>query len=219
LEIFHDWLNEDGSDGEFRLLYRGSRDGLSGSAFHSNCDNKGFTLTIIETTDGKVIGGYSNTPWSSSGNGNYSGANKAFLFELSGSGISEDDDDEDDDYASPCKMKLEECLSDQCAIFNHSSFGPTFDGDNEMIVQGSNVRLNQGITYHPGSLPPGSYTIKEMEVFQVMSTPPARITTSKGKTSQDTILGKPVIRFSNDTNKAINTKHACLLHAESEMML
>ena len=65
-EILHDWLKEDGSDGEFSLLYRGTRDGLSGSAFHSNCDNKGCTLTIIETTDGKVFGGYSNTPWSSS---------------------------------------------------------------------------------------------------------------------------------------------------------
>ena len=102
--MLHDWLKEDGSDGEFSLLYRGTRDGLSGSAFHSNCDNKGCTLTIIETTNGKVIGGYSNTPWSSSGN--WTAANKAFLFELSGSGIS-----------SPCKMKLTG-LNDEFAIYN-----------------------------------------------------------------------------------------------------
>jgi hypothetical protein len=101
-KMLHDWLKEDGSDGEFSLLYRGTRDGLSGSAFHSNCDNKGCTLTIIETTDGKVFGGYSNTPWSSSGG--HTAANKAFLFALSGSGIS-----------SPCKMKFR-CMSDQHAI-------------------------------------------------------------------------------------------------------
>jgi hypothetical protein len=236
--FFHDWLKEDGLDGEFSLLYRGSRDGLSGSAFHSKCDDKGCTLTIIETTDGKVFGGYSNTPWSSSCS--YSYANKAFLFELSGSGIS-----------SPCKMKLRG-VSDQHAIYNDSSYGPTFGGGHAMLVQGSNVNLIPGHTYHSGSLPRGQYTIKEMEVFQVSgsspsarittsngkqakrrgnktikeievfqvsgSSPSARIATSKGKTSQDTILGEPVIRFSDGINEAINKKHACLLRAESEML-
>mmetsp|Transcript_43239 Transcript_43239/g.90853 ORF Transcript_43239/g.90853 Transcript_43239/m.90853 type:complete len:233 (-) Transcript_43239:515-1213(-) len=50
----HDWLMEDGSDGAFSLLYRSSRDGLSSTSFHSKCDNKGCTLTVIETTDGHV---------------------------------------------------------------------------------------------------------------------------------------------------------------------
>ncbi|KAL9179985.1 hypothetical protein ACHAXT_007955 [Thalassiosira profunda] len=58
-EWLHEWLEE-----ERRLepLYRGSRDGLSNNAFHSSCDDKGCTLTVIETTDGYVLGGYSNTP-------------------------------------------------------------------------------------------------------------------------------------------------------------
>ena len=81
-KILHDWLKEDGSDGDFSLLYQGSRDGQSGSAFHYKCDDKDCTLTIIQTTDGKVIGGYSNTPWSSSGGD--TAANKAFLFAISG---------------------------------------------------------------------------------------------------------------------------------------
>jgi hypothetical protein len=204
-EILHDWLKEDGSDGEFSLLYRGTRDGLSGPAFHSKCDKKGCTLTIIETTDGKVFGGYSNTPWSSSDS--WTAANKSFLFAISGSGIS-----------SPCKMKLKG-VSDQCAILDSSLDGPIFGCGYDMFVQESKITLNPGNTYHPGSLPPGLYTIKEMEVFQLSgSSPSARIATSKGKTSQDTILGEPVIRFSNDINKAINAKHACLLHAKSEML-
>jgi len=211
-KILHDWLKDDGSDGDFSLLYRGSRDGLSGSAFHSNCDNKGCTLTIIETTDGKVIGGYSNAPWSSSGG--HTAANKAFMFELSGSGIS-----------SPCKMKLKG-LSDQQAIYNNSSWGPIFGGY-DMVVQGSNVNLNPGHTYHTGSLPNGSYTIKEMEVFQLNeSSPSARIATSKGEPAKRkgkqaksaSPAMKHVTKFSNDINKAINKKHACLLRAESEML-
>jgi len=205
-KILHDWLKENGSDGEFSLLYRGSRDGLSNSEFHSNCDNKGCTLTIIETTDGKVFGGYSNTPWSSSGG--YTAANKAFLFELPGSGIS-----------SPCKMKLRG-VNDQYAIYNRSSNGPVFGGGHDMFVQGSNVELNQGNTYHPRSLPRGSYTIKEMEVFQLNgSSPSARIATSNGKQAKRkgkqaksaSPAMKHVTKFSDDINKAINTKHACLL--------
>ena len=203
-KILHDWLKEDGSDGEFSLLYRGTRDGLSGSAFHSNCDNKGCTLTIIETTDGKVFGGYSNTPWSSSGG--HTVDNKAFLFALSGSGIS-----------SPCKMKFR-CMSDQHAICHNLLYGPVF-GIGDMIVNGSNVSLRQGFTYHPWPLPLGSYPIKEMEVFQLSgSSPSARIATSNGNTSQDTMVGEPVIRFTDEINKSINKKHACVLRAESEML-
>ena len=63
-------------------------------------------------------------------------------------------------------MKLKG-LSDQYAIFNHSSFGPVFGGGDNMLVQGSNVHFFSGNTYHPGSLPHGQYTIKEIEVFQI----------------------------------------------------
>ena len=74
-----DWLEEDGSDGEFSLLYRSSSDGLSAEAFHSNCDNQGCTLTVIETTGGLVLGGYSNTPWRSPSGSGWAAADKAFL--------------------------------------------------------------------------------------------------------------------------------------------
>jgi hypothetical protein len=91
----HEWLQEVGEDGEFSLLYRGTRDGLTNEAFHTKCDNKGCTLTVIVTTCGKVFGGYSNTAWSS--NNKWYRANKAFLFALSGGGI-----------LSPGKMKLKD---------------------------------------------------------------------------------------------------------------
>ena len=61
-EILHDWLKEDGSDGDFSLIYQGSHDGLSGSAFHSKCDDKDCTLTTkslggIPTLPGQVVVG------------------------------------------------------------------------------------------------------------------------------------------------------------------
>jgi hypothetical protein len=67
-----------------------------------------------------VIGGYSNTHWSSRGDSR--AANKAFLFALLGSGIS-----------SPCKMKLKDDNS-PFAIYDDSSFGPLFGGGHDMNV-------------------------------------------------------------------------------------
>ncbi|KAL7527015.1 hypothetical protein ACHAWF_003427 [Thalassiosira exigua] len=87
----HNWLKEEDSDGDFTLLYRGSRDGISSESFHSKCDGKGCTSTIIETTEGFVLGGYSNTPWSSTFM--KVSAPSAFLFVISG-------------FPTPWKMKL-----------------------------------------------------------------------------------------------------------------
>ena len=82
------------------------------------------------------------------------------------------------------------------------------------------MNIWQGHTYNGSSLPPGSYTIKEMEVFQVInSLNPSRNALSKGnQTKHATQAVEEVIRFSDDMNKAINAKQACLLQAESEML-
>ena len=215
MTILCDWLKEDSQDGEYGLLYRGSSDGLSGQAFHSKCDDRGCTLTIIETTCGKVIGGYSNTPWSSSGN--YYMANKAFLFAFSGGGI-----------LSPCKMKPKNAKN-YYGICGHSSFGPVFGiecsfgltGGGDMVVKKSNVAFNNpGTTYHPGSLPTGEYPIKDMEVFQVTGwLPPTRMTNcTRNQVNHTRQAAKQVNRFSNEINETINAKEAFLLQAESEML-
>ncbi|KAL3777416.1 hypothetical protein ACHAW5_010218 [Stephanodiscus triporus] len=211
--VLHEWLKEDGSDGEFSLLYRGSRDGNSGSSFHSKCDNMGCTITIVETVCGLVLGGYSSTPWSSEIVSTQ--AHKAFLFALSGSGIS-----------SPCKMKLKSAGS-SAAIANNPSHGPSFgfyglsyDRGYDMIMNGKKIIINPGHVYHPGPLRAGTYDIKDIEVFQIAgSLPPARINTSKEKQAQDrTLQVEPVTRFSDDINKAINANHACLQQSEAEML-
>lgn len=48
---------------EFRLAYRASRDGYQSTDFHRKCDNIGATLSLIKTTGGKTIGGYSKASW------------------------------------------------------------------------------------------------------------------------------------------------------------
>ena len=42
------------------LLYRGTRDGMSGDAFHNKCNNKGPTISIFKNEKGYIFGGYAS---------------------------------------------------------------------------------------------------------------------------------------------------------------
>ena len=45
------------------LCWRASRDGWAGSTFHSLCDNKGPTVTIIHVSSYYILGGYTDQSW------------------------------------------------------------------------------------------------------------------------------------------------------------
>jgi len=65
----------------FALLYKASRDGFSGHDFHRMCDNKGSSLTVIQTSEGAFLfGGYTSAPWG--GTNIYKTDPTAFLFTL-----------------------------------------------------------------------------------------------------------------------------------------
>lgn len=50
------------------LLYRSTRDGFDATAFHSKCDNKGPTITIVKSkSNDTVFGGFSSVSWNSLG--------------------------------------------------------------------------------------------------------------------------------------------------------
>ena len=48
---------------KFKLLYKGTVDGDTYDIFHKKCDNQGPTISIIESTDGQVFGGYASKSW------------------------------------------------------------------------------------------------------------------------------------------------------------
>ncbi|KAL7546934.1 hypothetical protein ACHAWF_010264 [Thalassiosira exigua] len=213
-----DWLKEDGADGKFNLLYRSSRDGLSSYEFHNHCDFKGCTLTIVETTDGYILGGYSNTPWEDPGDGDYGynrSANKAFLFFLAG-GV----------FPSPCKFKLKNS-DDEHAVVHCEEYGPSFGSDSnpDFRVEESNVRMCLGTTYELGvfsslkNAMSKSFQIKEMEVFQVARGSPTETTAGKGIQSEVIEIPKfiPVNTFTDPINEALNRKQECLRRAEFEV--
>jgi len=69
-----------------KLIYRGSRDGLNGDAFHKKCDGKKNTISVIKckfngASKSSLIGGYLDGAWNSSSA--YINSNTSFIFSLS----------------------------------------------------------------------------------------------------------------------------------------
>jgi len=216
----HGWLN-DTSTCIKELIYCSSRNGLSAEAFHQNCDQRGPTLTVIETTAGDVAGAYNNDAYWSPYGGRHAQANKAFLFALSGFGIS-----------SPCKMELKD-KDNKRAIEYNSDFGPAFggrDGDwdydeeeekHDLIVAGSTLTLNTGIAYEQG---PASmtnnkaYAIKRIEVFSVSNSEPIHLDPRTRKQYSRSAKNPPAVdRFTKEVNEAINEKWKSLSVLEAQI--
>ena len=97
------------------LLWRGSRDGFGVKAFHSLCDGKPNTLTVIKNSKGFIFGGYTSVAWSSVYG--YKSDNMAFLFSLV------------NPANIPLKLKIKSG-DEQRAVYHDSDCGPAFGGLN-----------------------------------------------------------------------------------------
>ncbi len=60
--ILNAWLPV--QEGKWRLLFRASRDGFAAATFHSKCDNKGPTVTIVKSGN-NIFGGFTDVSWAS----------------------------------------------------------------------------------------------------------------------------------------------------------
>ena len=58
-----DWLPTH-LEGEWRLLFRASRDSFDSRTFHSKCDNKGPTVTVVKK-GANIFGGFTEISWTS----------------------------------------------------------------------------------------------------------------------------------------------------------
>ncbi len=62
--VLKSWLPR--QDGEWRLLFRASRDGFAATAFHSECDGKGPTVTVVQSGN-NIFGGFTEVSWTAPG--------------------------------------------------------------------------------------------------------------------------------------------------------
>ena len=104
-ELIAKWIGkkptEESLNNYIFYAYKGSISKL----FHQNCDKVNNTLTLIETTDGKKLGGYINTAWNDLNEGRKDP--KAFLFNLK----------------KKCKYPIK---TDEIAITCNNDRGPDF---------------------------------------------------------------------------------------------
>src|SRR5438045_9772457 len=64
---------------EFKLLFRGSRDGATTRKFHEICDNQSRTVTIVKVTgSNEILGGYNPIEWKS--DNSYASTKDSFIF-------------------------------------------------------------------------------------------------------------------------------------------
>jgi hypothetical protein len=165
LKVFPDLL-KDFVMKEWTLLYRGSRDGFGSGDFHGKCENRGNTMTLIETTKGFIFGGFTPIPWDSSSGHKSDNSQMSFLFTLKNSRNSE-----------PRKFRLASAAN---AIYCHSSYGPTFgnghdlyvsngcDGNNSSYTNLGNGYVNDtGFEGKVALIGEYNFTVKEIEVFMI----------------------------------------------------
>ena len=89
-----------------KLLYKATPEENTNDDFHRKCDNKGATVTLIETTKGRRFGGYTSLNWSS--DEGWKDDKEAFLFSL--------DNDKKYDVIQDSKYK----------VFSGKGHGPWF---------------------------------------------------------------------------------------------
>lgn len=125
--LFHDATQEWLPDRISTLVYRGTRDGFTPDAFHAKCDGKGATVTLIQTADGAIFGGYSSVSWVCEEPGTFGGvwlhSPGAFLFTARGPVTT-----------VPVRFPLK-MLATNAAVCGWSIRGPIFGGY-DIMVQG-----------------------------------------------------------------------------------
>lgn len=103
---------------QWKLIYRGSRDGFGANNFHSKCDNNPNTLTLIKTTKSFIFGGFTRRSWNPRID-YYIDDSEAFLISLV-------------NYKNK-PVKLNKNKRDERAIGAIANFGPIFGGYGENV--------------------------------------------------------------------------------------
>jgi TLD len=159
VSFLHDEMSpkEHSESMRLELLYRGSRDGIEPSDFHSRCDGMCNTVCVVESSAGYVFGGYAEGAWMSCENDLQT--KKSFLFSLNGLGAPE---------KFPRKLS-----SQQSKILNRDQYLFFFGID--LTVAGNDKTVSRlGTMYSSNSREKAylagdeKFLVKEIEVYQIV---------------------------------------------------
>ena len=137
------------------LLFRASRDGYKASNFHSKCDGKSNTVTLVETMTGRRFGGFTDAQWDQSSS--YKTGSNGFIFSL----------DNNEIYYNK---------NNQYNIYGTSGQGPSFGGGHDFYINDScnsnNSGENSGHSYETNGKKyalagSNNFLVRDYEVFQL----------------------------------------------------
>jgi len=148
----------------WELIYKASRDGFDANAFHTRCNNKGPTMTIIQSNNNYLFGGYTSIPWTS--DGSYKNDTTAFLFTLT-----------NPDNIPPTKYLINPNTGN--AAYHNSSHGPTFGSGHDLHLANSSNSNNSSYANFPSAYldttgkgnntftGARNFTVSDIEVFKL----------------------------------------------------
>ena len=143
-----------GGNVRLNLLYKISRDGCSASTFHTKCDCKGPTITVIYNSNDTVYGGYTSQNWLGAGTEYSAYDEKAFLFQVRYNGTS---------VQKKYSIKADKFAS---AISCCHNFGPTFGkGDPEFPSFSEVLKPSNGVFVFKGTKANSVYNITDIASF------------------------------------------------------
>jgi hypothetical protein len=148
----------------WEMIYKASRDGFDANAFHTRCNNKGPTMTIIQSNNNYLFGGYTSIPWTS--DGSYKNDTTAFLFTLT-----------NPDNIPPTKYLINPNTGN--AAYHNSSYGPTFGSGHDLHLANASNSHNASYTNFPSAYldttgkgnntftGARNFTVSDIEVFKL----------------------------------------------------
>ncbi|UZO02805.1 uncharacterized protein OCT59_021283 [Rhizophagus irregularis] len=138
---------------EFKLLFRGSRDGLSPNKFHEICDNHSRTVTIVKVKDSnEILGGYNPIEWKS--NQSNSTTEDSFIFSFHNNGTE--------------KYILSRVTNENYSTWNSKNCGPSFGSDLYIFGKYCGNVCKQKNYEKPIRSTVDKFSVEESEVFQIV---------------------------------------------------
>ncbi|CAF1122271.1 unnamed protein product [Rotaria sp. Silwood1] len=148
------------------LIYKASCNGFDTNAFNSRCNNQGPTMTIIQSKNNYLFGGYTAIPWSSD-NYSYKNDTTAFLFTLT------------NPHNIPPTKYIINPDKTEYAVYHRYDYGPTFGSGHDIyLTNASNLNV-LNYTEFPGSYldttrkgnatftGARNFTVSDIEVFKL----------------------------------------------------
>ena len=156
--LIKEWLNPIAPKSvSLNLIYSGRKNGSDPEEFHKKCDGHVNTLTLCQSVDGNIFGGYLDQPWSKKAG--WIKSDKAWIFSIK--------------EKKKFNIKKSE---DVHAAYGNALHGPTFGGGHDLAIIGDfKIRNGSSLIYSYDSglikslSGENEFKAKEIEIYEVSS--------------------------------------------------